>query len=323
MITISQVKNTLNASTNKLSELCTHESINKWSYKKPLDINKNKIEDIDIYKADCGFNFDNITTTKVSEVINNAGKFTWVYKRPTCCYRLGDFDGYNHSELPWFQSEFNNGTTSITQSTAYNLTISFTGDMSKITQLSTFKTLDFCLLIWGTETKLYKCASMEDMMDLTKVSITANLLYAGSYSIVPVLTNSTTTLNNTFVNLDNTTLLTYYQLEANTLRANITAPPAPQRIIITNFEVICELQQGEYIIHSISFNVEGGDITPWFEIILGHGEVKQYKPNVTSAEGVYHLTQEITTTDAMCKMYYVDTDGTENIYNFNLDKWIN
>ena len=322
MISISQVKNTLNAYTTKLSELCTYNTINKWSYKKPLDINKNKIDDADIYKADCGFDFNNITTTKIAEVIKNAGKFTWAYKRPKNCYRLGDFDGYNHNEAPWFQCEFQNGSTSITQSTSYNLTISFTGDMTKITQLSTFKTLDFCLLLWGTETKLYKCATMEDMMDLTKVSITANLLYAGSYSIVPVLTNSTTTLNNTFVNIDNTAFNTYYQLETNTLRANITAPPAPQRIVISNFEVICELQQGEYIIHSISFNVEGGDITPWFEIIIGYGEIKQYRPNIASADGVYHLEQEITTTDNLCKMYYIDTDGTEKTYNFNLDKWI-
>lgn len=323
MISISQVKNTLNADTSKLSELCTHDSINKWSYKKPIDVAKNKIEDIDIYAHDCGFDLNNITTTKVSEVINNAGKFTWVYMRPTCCFRLGDFDGYNHSELPWFQSEFNNGSTTITQSTAYNLTVLFNGDMSKITQLSTFKTLDFCLLIWGTDTKLYKCATMEDMQDLTKVSITANLLYPGVYSLMPVLTNSTTALPNTFINIDNTTLITFYQLEANTLRANITSPPAPQQIEITNFEVICELQQGEYIIHSISFNVEGGDITPWFQITVGYGELKQYYPDVSSADGVYHLTQEITTTDAMCKMFYVDTDGTEKTYNFNLDKWIN
>ena len=322
MISISQVKKTLNASTTKLSELCTSESINKWSYKKPLDINKNKIDEVDIYKADCGFDFNNITTQKIAEVINNAGKFTWAYMRPTNCYRLSDFDGYNHSEAPWFACEFNNGSTSITQSTAYNLTISFTGDMSKITQLSTFKTLDFCLLLWGTETKLYKCASMEDMMDLTKVRITANLLYPGVYSIVPVLTNASTALPNTFVNIDNTALNTYYQLEANTLRANITAPPQPQRIIITNFEVIAELQQGEYIIHSISFNVEGGDVIPWYEFTIGHGEIKQYRPNIASADGVYHLTQEITTTDALCKMFYVDTDGTEKIYNFNLDKWI-
>lgn len=322
MITISQVKKTLNASTTKLSELCTHESINKWSFKKPLDINKNKIDDADIYKADCGFDFNNITTTKIADVINNAGKFTWAYMRPKNCYRLGDFDGYNHNEAQWFACEFNNGTTTITQSTAYNLTISFTGDMSKITQLSTFKTLDFCLLLFGSDTKLYKCCSMEDMQDLTKVSITANLLYPGSYTIVPVLTNSTTTLPNTFVNVDNTTLLTYYQLEANTLRANITTPPAPQRIVISNFEVICELQQGEYIIHSISFNVEGGDVIPWYEFIIGYGEIKQYYPDVSSSDGVYHLTQEITTTDAMCKMYYIDTDDTEKIYNFNLDKWI-
>lgn len=323
MISISQVKNTLNASTTKLSELCTHESINKWSFKKPLDINKNKIDDIDIYQSDCGFDFDNITTTKIAEVIANAGKFTWTYQRPKSYYRLGDFDGYNHNELPWFQCEFSNGTTSITQSTAYNITISFNGDMSRITQLTTFKTLDFCLLIWGTDTKLYKCASMEDMQDLTKVSITANMLYPGVYSLMPVLVNSTTALPNTFINIDNTTLLTFYQLEANTLRANITSPPAPQRIVITNFEVVCELQQGEYIIHSISFNVEGGDITPWFEITVGYGEVKQYYPDVSSRDGVYNLRQEITTTDALCKMHYIDTDSTEKTYNFNLDKWIN
>lgn len=322
MISISQVQKTLNASTNKLSELCTHESINKWSFKKPLDINKNKIDDIDIYAHDCGFDLNNITTTKIEEVINNAGKFTWEYMRPKNCYRLGDFDGYNHSELPWFQCEFQNGSTSITQSTAYNITISFNGDMTKITQLSTFKTLDFCLLLCGSETKLYKCASMEDMQDLTKVSITANLLYPGVYSIVPVLTNATTALPNTFVNIDNTALNTYYQLEANTLRANITAPPQPQRIIITNFEVIAELQQGEYIIHSISFNVEGGDVIPWYEFTIGHGEIKQYYPDVSSSDGVYHLEQEITTTDNLCKMHYIDTDGTEKIYNFNLDKWI-
>lgn len=323
MISISQVNKTLNADTNKLSELCTHESINKWSFKKPLDINKNKIDDIDIYQADCGFDFNNITTTKIAEVINNAGKFTWVYKRPTCCYRLGDFDGYNHSELPWFQSEFNNGSTTITQSTAYNLTILFNGDMTKITQLDTFKTLDFCLLLWGSDTKVYKCATMEDMQDLTKVSITANLLYPGVYSLMPVLTNSTSALPNTFVNIDNTALNTYYQMECNTLRANITAPPAPAKIEITNFEVICELQQSEYVIYSISFNVEGGDITPWFEITVGYGEVKQYYPDVSSSDGVYQLKQEITTTDALCKMHYIDTDGTEKAYNFNLDKWIN
>ena len=322
MITISKVKKTLNASTTKLSELCTHNAINKWSYKKPIDVAKNKIDDIDIYAHDCGFDFNNITTTKIAEVINNAGKFTWAYKRPKNCYRLGDFDGYNNSEAPWFACEFNNGTTSITQSTAYNITISFTGDMSKITQLSTFKTLDFCLLLFGSDTKLYKCCSMEDMQDLTKVSITANLLYPGSYTIVPVLTNSTTTLPNTFVNVDNTTLLTYYQLEANTLRANITTPPAPQRIVISNFEVICELQQGEYIIHTISFNVYGGDVIPWYEFTIGHGEIKQYYPDVSSSDGVYHLEQEITTTDNLCKMHYIDTDGTEKIYNFNLDKWI-
>ena len=79
MISISQVQKTLNASTTKLSELCTHNAINKWSFKKPLDINKNKIDDADIYKADCGFNFNNITTNSTKSKNNDFG-FVYLFK---------------------------------------------------------------------------------------------------------------------------------------------------------------------------------------------------------------------------------------------------
>jgi len=99
-ITTTMVKNELGASTNNVSELCTHADVNMWSKRKPVrdtrfstpipfeDVGKTQVE------AGSGQWGIGLTSYQGDDTI------TSTYLKPTggsYPYRLGDFRGYYHT----------------------------------------------------------------------------------------------------------------------------------------------------------------------------------------------------------------------------------
>lgn len=90
-ISISQVKSTLGASTYELSDLASHQNINKWSSHKPVDYPSN-------YNAgNYGLNIN--ASTMGSFYLGD-----WEY-RDRIEYSLGQFRSYNHSASPPVSNE--------------------------------------------------------------------------------------------------------------------------------------------------------------------------------------------------------------------------
>lgn len=101
-ISISAVKAALGASSNKLSDLCKHPNINRWSKWKPIRSGKlDGITEADIISAKSGLVVPSVNgyANIVSYYRNNPG-FTFPYNKPRGgayneYYRLGDFRNYD------------------------------------------------------------------------------------------------------------------------------------------------------------------------------------------------------------------------------------
>lgn len=101
-INVSAVKTALSASSNKLSDLCKHPNINRWSRWKPIRSPKiDGITEADIISAKSGLVVPSVSgyANIVSYYRNNPG-FTFPYNKPRGgayneYYRLGDFRNYD------------------------------------------------------------------------------------------------------------------------------------------------------------------------------------------------------------------------------------
>lgn len=112
-ISISAVKTALGASSNKLSDLCKHPNINKWSKYKPISLPYITTDGItDWYLGSDGKCGMTIPVYTYEGAITAPGTFlydlknhsvNWTYNPPTggvlSPYRLGDFRGYNQDAI--------------------------------------------------------------------------------------------------------------------------------------------------------------------------------------------------------------------------------
>lgn len=105
-VSIADVQQALGEASNDLATLCTSSKINKWSFYKPVISSKLfDLTDVDIERADGGFQFSEYTTeTQLTNAVNN--KTVFKYNKPiggsSSVYRLGDFKGYNANSTEWF-----------------------------------------------------------------------------------------------------------------------------------------------------------------------------------------------------------------------------
>lgn len=100
-ITTSLVGTTLGTSSRNVSALCTNGNINKWSKKKPVELNTaTPNRSGDWYIGDngcCGFDIDSIYFNTIDALITAyKNGTTYRYKVPTGYKRLADFGGYEH-----------------------------------------------------------------------------------------------------------------------------------------------------------------------------------------------------------------------------------
>lgn len=121
MITISDINKMLGTNLKNVSELCTSDKINKWSFHKPVQIAKSKsLSDDDYYSVNDGFT--NIVYNSPFELMHNLDN-GWKYEVPDSNFRLGDFSDYTSNRGSWFKLEIN-GKTTTTNGGNINLTIS-------------------------------------------------------------------------------------------------------------------------------------------------------------------------------------------------------
>lgn len=93
-LTITDIKTVLGATTNKVSDLCTHPNINMWSRRKPVQDNRTKVPFDEV-----GNGNNNDFGLTIPAYTGDDTKLT-TYNRPTSMFRIGDFRGYNHDAHP-------------------------------------------------------------------------------------------------------------------------------------------------------------------------------------------------------------------------------
>lgn len=121
MITVSDINKMLGTNLKNVSELCTSDKINKWSFYKPIQLSKStSLSDLDYYSVNDGFT--NIMYNSPFELMHNLDH-GWKYEVPDSNFRLGDFSGYISNRSQWFKLEIN-GKTTTTNGGNINLTIS-------------------------------------------------------------------------------------------------------------------------------------------------------------------------------------------------------
>lgn len=99
MISLIDTANMLN-SLRTISEVCTSNNINQWSFYKPINSTKiGQLTDNDIYAANDGFNLYTISNPSrlVYELQNPNIYDLWSYEDRTAPFRLSDFEGYYHT----------------------------------------------------------------------------------------------------------------------------------------------------------------------------------------------------------------------------------
>lgn len=197
MINITDINKLLGTNLKNVSELCTSDKINKWSFHKPVQIAKSKsLSDDDYYSVNDGFT--NIVYTSPFELMHNLNN-GWKYEVPENNYRLGDFSGYTPNRGSWFQLEINGKTT-----TNYGGTINFTisDDLQNfVNNFNIFNgnntaNIDLGLIITNKQFSeasncyYYKVCTLIDYDEKISLKVDATLQPA-TYNVIAVLTDYT------------------------------------------------------------------------------------------------------------------------------------
>lgn len=128
-LTTTLVSNTLGISSHNISELCSSNSINKWSKYKPVGYNSVAPDRSSTWyrgtDGNCGIDVGNISSgSPVSDLIQNYKNGAYTYIPPkggsTEPYRLADFGGYDHDAKQFFYSGISKGTKYTINLTATN-----------------------------------------------------------------------------------------------------------------------------------------------------------------------------------------------------------
>ena len=197
MITVSDINNMLGTNLKNVSELCTSDKINKWSFHKPVQIAKSKsLSDDDYYSIDDGFT--NIVYNSPFELMNNLDH-GWKYEVPQNNFRIGDFNDYTQNRGSWFKLEINGKTT-----TNYGGNINFTisDDLQNfVNNFNIFNgnnttNIDLGLIITNkpfseaSSCYYYKVCTLIDYDEKISLKIDETLP-VGSYNVIAVLTDYT------------------------------------------------------------------------------------------------------------------------------------
>lgn len=166
-ITTTLIRNILMAGSNKVSELCTHININKWSKHKPVrgsfPLASNGYYGIDIAND-------------------------WTYLRPRGIvynepYRMGDFRGYHHNAIPPFRlSLYPSGTLG---SDTVNVSLTCQADDISVEDLVLEGYyLGVCIVQGGSITTYYSAALPLSDRETEPDSLTVHIpdLVNGNYS---------------------------------------------------------------------------------------------------------------------------------------------
>ena len=197
MITVTDINKMLGTNLKNVSELCTSDKINKWSFYKPVQLSKSRsLSDDDYYSVNDGFS--NIVYNSPIELMNNLNS-GWKYEVPDSNFRLGDFNGYTSNRGSWFKLEINGKTT-----TNYGGTINFTisDDLQNlVNNFNIFNgnntaNIDLGLIISNKQFSeasscyYYKVCTLIDYDE--KISLKVDeTLPVGSYNVIAVLTDYT------------------------------------------------------------------------------------------------------------------------------------
>lgn len=198
MITITDINNMLGTDLKNVSELCTSDKINKWSFYKPVQLAKStSLNDDDYYNINDGFT--NIVYNSPFELMHNLDN-GWKYEVPDSNYRLGDFSGYTSNRGSWFKLEINGKTT--TNGGNINFTISddlqnFVNNFNIFNGKNTTN-IDLGLIITNrpfseaSSCYYYKVCTLIDYDEKISLKID-NTLQPNTYNVIAVLTDHTNT----------------------------------------------------------------------------------------------------------------------------------
>lgn len=120
-VSISAVRSALleSMSKNDLGSLCKSTSVRQWSKYKPVRSNKILMsQPQDWYSVNDGFYvYTYYDAFDLLDDFLRGIEHCWEYQKPTgestSPYRLGDFRGYNHDAVMWFNLEFENASRQI------------------------------------------------------------------------------------------------------------------------------------------------------------------------------------------------------------------
>jgi hypothetical protein len=107
-VSVTDIKNALGVSSNKLSALCTSSNINMWAYYKPVDADTTEmLTDAQRIAANQGLTPKEISGLTGAYIKTIPTPEAWTYKKPSKYYRMCDFTkygktgttdtGYNHN----------------------------------------------------------------------------------------------------------------------------------------------------------------------------------------------------------------------------------
>lgn len=197
MIKLTDISKLLNEETLHIDELCKSDSINKWSFHKPINSPKLKgLYDADFYSVNDGFNLHTWSTWY--QCLNNRS-YDWSYVDRTAPFRMGDFIGYNSYSQPWFRMDCAQGSTVYADS---NANIFFDDDIqSFVNTYAVFSgapdsNVDLVYIIIDNDSNskyLYKFSAVEWLADYNSyyLPINSNFIIGRSYTVVPMLTTAT------------------------------------------------------------------------------------------------------------------------------------
>lgn len=233
MVSLINISNQL-ACNADLSECCTCNRVNKWSFKKPVnDSSMTELDVHDFYDLNDGFNLYTYSSmaTMLYELQHENIYTIWRYDTRTAPYRLTDFDGYQHYATPlcnltW---ETDNGATP-----GSTLRLYCTDFEEMVAHWAYFEGVrswvDIVLLFYPSGTQfnqggttgfyVYKVKSMVDYDGGGNVNFTVpSSLSAGQYEIRMCLSTATSSMSDGqthYWNQSNTLVGTTYALPHHT-----------------------------------------------------------------------------------------------------------
>lgn len=207
---VQDIQAVLGSTETRLSQLCLSSNINEKAVYKPTNIQSFSPISKEQRKA---VNYSisvNTYDNPIQLVRAIMGALAWSYTRPSSCFRMLDFNGYDHNAKDWLT--VTPAETSVSTNKSVSLEISGDGeaviqglesllDILSLGYLSQYNELNFGFLlrIGAFTTSTTNCyylpltgaQSIRDIVDNGKISIPANTLSsAGTWHLIPCFTTA-------------------------------------------------------------------------------------------------------------------------------------